>query len=65
MVVWKLCRTHHKMNYDENKSMQYQSDIINNIEKEGKSRGFFGYDYRDLQMILTGIRMKNRPSRWR
>ncbi|ELV2783874.1 chlorinating enzyme [Enterobacter cloacae] len=42
--------THHKMNYDEKKSMQYQSDIINNIEKEGKSRGFFGYDYRDLQI---------------
>ncbi|KER04946.1 chlorinating enzyme [Photorhabdus temperata] len=42
--------THHKMNYDENKSMDYQADIINELEKEGKKRGFFGYDYRNLQI---------------
>lgn len=42
--------THHKMNYDETKSMAYQTESINNRTKEGKSRGFFGYDYRDLQI---------------
>lgn len=42
--------THHRMNYDEEKSMEYQCDIINKRDKNGKSRGFFGYDYRDLQI---------------
>ncbi|WJV55273.1 chlorinating enzyme [Pectobacteriaceae bacterium CE90] len=42
--------THKKMNYDETKSMAYQTDIINALNKEGKNRGFFGYDYRNLQV---------------
>jgi non-heme Fe2+,alpha-ketoglutarate-dependent halogenase len=43
--------THQEMNYDESKSMPYQAkEIINQVEKDGKSRGFFGYDYRDLQI---------------
>ncbi|SJN55368.1 Phytanoyl-CoA dioxygenase (PhyH) [Vibrio ruber DSM 16370] len=42
--------THNQLNYDESKSMGYQEDIINGIEKSGKNRGFFGYDYRELQI---------------
>ncbi|MDE1477853.1 chlorinating enzyme [Xenorhabdus bovienii] len=42
--------THLKMNYDETKSMAYQSDIVNKLAKDGKNRGFFGYDYRNLQV---------------
>lgn len=42
--------THNKMNYDETKSMSYQTGIVNNLEKDGKNRGFFGYDYRELQI---------------
>lgn len=41
--------THTKMNYDESKGMQYDSAAINNREKDGLKRGFFGYDYRELQ----------------
>ncbi|WP_338804344.1 chlorinating enzyme [Xenorhabdus griffiniae] len=42
--------THVKMNYDETKSMEYQSDIVNSLTKDGIHRGFFGYDYRQLQI---------------
>lgn len=42
--------THTKMNYDETKDMTYDADMINNKEKDGIRRGFFGYDYRQLQI---------------
>jgi non-heme Fe2+,alpha-ketoglutarate-dependent halogenase len=38
-----------KMNYDENKEMVYQPNKINESAKEGIFRGFYGYDYRQLQ----------------
>jgi len=37
------------MNYDESKSMDYNPDLINKVDKDGVRRGFFGYDYRQLQ----------------
>ena len=37
------------MFYDESKKMAYDSSKINNQEKDGIKRGFFGYDYRTLQ----------------
>lgn len=42
--------TQHKMNYDETKQMDYSTDRINTEVKDGVSRGFFGYDYRQLQV---------------
>ncbi len=42
--------THKAMNYDESKAMPYQADAINSEEKQGVQRGFFGYDYRNLQI---------------
>ncbi|SDJ53626.1 non-haem Fe2+, alpha-ketoglutarate-dependent halogenase [Paraburkholderia steynii] len=41
--------THRTMNYDESKVMEYHEEAINNVEKQGVRRGFFGYDYRQLQ----------------
>jgi len=41
--------THHKMNYDETKHMEYSEERINSEVKNGVRRGFFGYDYRRLQ----------------
>ncbi|MFI0939434.1 chlorinating enzyme [Streptomyces sp. NPDC021020] len=41
--------THHTMYYDETKNMHYQPDEINVLEKGGVNRGFYGYDYRELQ----------------
>lgn len=42
--------THKKpMNYDESKTLKYDPDSINSLEKAGVKRGFFGYDYRQLQ----------------
>ncbi|WP_433174893.1 chlorinating enzyme [Actinoallomurus sp. CA-150999] len=41
--------SHRTMNYDESKSMDYDADSINQVEKNGVRRGFFGYDYRQLQ----------------
>ncbi|WP_155372900.1 chlorinating enzyme [Catellatospora vulcania] len=41
--------THEQMNYDETKKMEYEPDAINQMDKEGIRRGFFGYDYRELQ----------------
>ena len=38
------------MNYDETKVMTYDPDLINNNVKGGEKRGFFGYDYRELQI---------------
>lgn len=41
--------SHRTMNYDESKVMDYSVDSINSVEKNGVRRGFFGYDYRQLQ----------------
>ena len=41
--------THEEMFYDETKQMQYDPSKNENVEKEGMRRGFFGYDYRELQ----------------
>jgi non-heme Fe2+,alpha-ketoglutarate-dependent halogenase len=41
--------THEEMFYDESKVMEYNPDSINSLSKDGTQRGFFGYDYRQLQ----------------
>ncbi|WP_381790230.1 chlorinating enzyme [Streptomyces niveus] len=41
--------THRYMNYDESKGMSYDEETYNSLEKDGVKRGFFGYDYRELQ----------------
>lgn len=41
--------THEEMFYDESKTMEYQPEKVNLLEKGGVNRGFFGYDYRSLQ----------------
>lgn len=41
--------TQESMFYDETKRMQYQPEAINSTDKRGVRRGFFGYDYRQLQ----------------
>ncbi len=41
--------THQQMNYDESKGMSYDAEVFNSREKDGVKRGFFGYDYRQLQ----------------
>ncbi len=42
--------THVNMNYDETKRMTYNPDALDGVVKNGVKRGFFGYDYRDLQI---------------
>lgn len=42
--------THRSMNYDETKRMAYKPDAGSGLLKDGVRRGFFGYDYRDLQI---------------
>jgi non-heme Fe2+,alpha-ketoglutarate-dependent halogenase len=42
--------SHVTMHYDETKRMHYDPQKINHEEKEGVRRGFFGYDYRQLQV---------------
>ena len=42
--------THQTMRYDETKKMHYDPNRINNETKQGLKRGFFGYDYRELQI---------------
>ncbi|MFH9423972.1 chlorinating enzyme [Streptomyces sp. NPDC017529] len=42
--------THRTMFYDETKRMHYTPDRVNSVEKDGVRRGFFGYDYRELQI---------------
>lgn len=42
--------THQNMNYDETKRMTYDPEAFSQKEKEGVRRGFFGYDYRQLQV---------------
>jgi non-heme Fe2+,alpha-ketoglutarate-dependent halogenase len=41
--------THRTMNYDESKGMAYKPTAVNAETKDGVARGFFGYDYRELQ----------------
>jgi non-heme Fe2+,alpha-ketoglutarate-dependent halogenase len=41
--------SHKTMNYDESKVMDYDADVINKVQKGSVRRGFFGYDYRQLQ----------------
>jgi non-heme Fe2+,alpha-ketoglutarate-dependent halogenase len=41
--------SHKTMNYDENKIIDYDAEIINRQDKNGVRRGFYGYDYRQLQ----------------
>lgn len=41
--------SHKTMNYDETKEMEYDEKKINQVVKNGVKRGFFGYDYRQLQ----------------
>jgi non-heme Fe2+,alpha-ketoglutarate-dependent halogenase len=41
--------SHKTMNYDESKVMTYDEDAINQREKGGKKRGFFGYDFSQLR----------------
>lgn len=41
--------SHTAMNYDESKAMPYQADAMNSVTKNGVKRGFYGYDYRQLQ----------------
>jgi non-heme Fe2+,alpha-ketoglutarate-dependent halogenase len=41
--------SHRTMHYDESKTMDYDARNINKLEKGGVRRGFFGYDYRQLQ----------------
>jgi non-heme Fe2+,alpha-ketoglutarate-dependent halogenase len=41
--------THEQMHYDETKGMHYDPTSINQTDKGGVRRGFFGYDYRALR----------------
>lgn len=41
--------THEEMFYDESKEMKYSPEMVNQLKKNGIKRGFFGYDYRNLQ----------------
>lgn len=42
--------THTMRFYDETKRMEYNPNRINSVEKDAVKRGFFGYDYRELQV---------------
>ncbi|MCG7540027.1 chlorinating enzyme [Pseudoalteromonas sp. CO348] len=42
--------THRELKYDESKVIDYDENSINQEEKDGIKRGFFGYDYRQLQI---------------
>jgi len=41
--------THEEMIYDESKVMTFNPDNVNKVERNGMKRGFFGYDYKNLQ----------------
>ena len=41
--------THEEMFYDKSKPMEYHPEKTNHTEINGMKRGFFGYDYRNLQ----------------
>ncbi|GAA3096560.1 chlorinating enzyme [Streptosporangium carneum] len=42
--------THRQMFYDESLGMHYDPEVNRNKNKNGVNRGFFGYDYRQLQI---------------
>lgn len=42
--------THKELFYDETQGMQYDAQVINKKQKDSIKRGFFGYDYRQLQI---------------
>ncbi|MEG4940351.1 chlorinating enzyme [Microcoleus sp. F4-D5] len=42
--------SHKEMHYDELKGMSYDVDRVNKVERGGIQRGFFGYDYAELQI---------------
>ena len=42
--------THGIMFYDESKAISYNPNKINRITKNGEKRGFFGYDFSELQL---------------
>jgi non-heme Fe2+,alpha-ketoglutarate-dependent halogenase len=42
--------SHRTIYYDETKQMEYDAAKINQVAKGGTRRGFFGYDYRQLQV---------------
>ncbi|MFJ5033097.1 chlorinating enzyme [Streptomyces sp. NPDC088560] len=42
--------THRTMHYDETKRMRYDPERNVSLVKNGVRRGFFGYDYRELQI---------------
>ena len=52
--------THEEMFYDESKGMEYQPENVNAVEKGGTKRGFFGYDYRNLQKDPDFVPDENR-----
>lgn len=41
--------THEEMFYDESLGMEYDPENVNSLEIDGMKRGFFGYNYRNLQ----------------
>lgn len=41
--------THKEMFYDESKEMNFNPENVNKVERNGMKRGFFGYDYKNLQ----------------
>ncbi|GAB4198510.1 MAG: chlorinating enzyme [Wenzhouxiangellaceae bacterium] len=41
--------THEEMFYDESLGMEFDATRVNAVEKQGMKRGFFGYDYTNLQ----------------
>jgi non-haem Fe2+, alpha-ketoglutarate-dependent halogenase len=45
--------THRTMFYDEEGGMQYDPNRINRVQKGGIRRGFWGYDFRQLQIDPT------------
>lgn len=63
--------THQTMFYDETKRMHYDPNKINSMDKDGVRRGFFGYDYRQLQVNpdwkpdeSTAVSMVMRPGQF-
>jgi non-heme Fe2+,alpha-ketoglutarate-dependent halogenase len=38
------------MNYDESRGMRYDPDLVNKKEVDGVKRGFYGYDWREIQI---------------
>jgi len=42
--------THNFMHYDESKVIDFDPTLINGVDKHGTKRGFYGYDFRDLQV---------------